>query len=418
MKIAIIGSGISGMLSGYLLSRKHEITLFEANSLLGGHTHTRTVTVPSGDYAVDTGFIVFNDWTYPNFIHLMNQIGVTWKDSSMSFSVRSEKSGLEYNGTSIDTLFAQRSNLLRPSFYRMIRDILKFNQESLQVLDWQTSPTLGEFLRSKNYSSQFCEDYILPMGASIWSGSPEQILSFPIKHFVRFFKNHGMLSVDDRPVWKVILGGSSSYIEPLTRSFRSQIRVHCPVQRVRRSREGAEVEWLDRTTGTQHQDHFDQVVFACHSDQTQALIADQNPLENQIVSAFKYQPNSVVLHTDIRLLPKNKKAWAAWNYVVPRQEAQSPAVTYNMNILQGIQSPETFCVSLNQDAEIDSKKILARLTYDHPVYSDAAFAAQDRWSEISGTNRYHYCGAYWGFGFHEDGVKSALRVCEQLGVTL
>ena len=416
MKIAIIGTGISGLTSAYLLSRKHEIEVFEADSRPGGHTHTLDVETRSGRYAVDTGFIVFNDWTYPNFIALMNQIGVKWQDSSMSFSVKSQKTGLEYNGTSLNSLFAQRSNLLRPAFYKMIREILRFNRESVEVLGRGGIETLGEYLERNGYSNAFKENYLIPMGAAIWSSSAQQMEEFPIEFFVRFFKNHGMLSVDERPVWRVIRGGSRSYIEPLTRGFRDRIRLGSKVISVRRGDSGATLQVVEN--GELQERVFDQVVFACHSDDALSLIRDASHPEREVLGAFQYQSNSTILHTDETVLPKRRLAWAAWNYLVPERQQDRVAVTYHMNILQGLKAPESFLVSLNLDSAIDPAKVIRRLEYRHPVYSNAAFQAQGRWGEISGRNRYHFAGAYWGYGFHEDGVKSAIQVGSSFGEAL
>jgi predicted NAD/FAD-binding protein len=412
MKIAIIGSGISGLTCAYLLNRKHDVHVFEANDYIGGHTRTVDVKTASGDYAIDTGFIVFNNWTYPNFIKLMNSIGVESQDTSMSFSVKSEISGLEYNGTSLNSLFAQRSNLLRPSFYRMIKDILRFNKESLEVLEDSADSvlSLGDYLIKKKYSVEFINHYIIPMGGAIWSSSVEQMKTFPIKFFVQFFKNHGMLSVDERPVWRVIKKGSRSYIHPLTKSYKDKIRLKSPVVSVKRTNGKVVVQSLKE--GQTISEEFDQVIFACHSDQTMSILKDATDKEKAIYSGFQYQPNSVILHTDESLLPKRKLAWAAWNYLIPNEKNHHVAVTYDMNILQGITAPETFCVSLNLDSKIDPKKILRKFVYDHPVYSLQTVKSQSQWSEISGHNSTHFCGAYWSYGFHEDGVKSALKVCE------
>jgi predicted NAD/FAD-binding protein len=420
MRIAVVGSGISGLATAYLLTREgKDVTVLEAESRLGGHTHTVRATVPSGTYSVDTGFIVFNDWTYPNFIALMNELGVKWKDSSMSFSVKVERNGLEYNGTSLNTLFAQRLNLFRPSFHRMIKDILRFNRESPAVLN-ENHPdrlmTLSEYLKKHAFGTEFAEHYLIPMGAAIWSASKEQMGEFPIEFFVRFFKNHGMLSVDDRPVWKVIEGGSSSYIAPLIKSFREKIKYSARVQSVQRTEVGVRIDF--EAEGRMQSENFDQVVLAGHSDQTLGILKDASPLELELLGCFSYQPNQTVLHTDTSVLPKRKLAWAAWNYSVPKAASKSVSVSYNMNILQGIKSPETFCVSLNMDSSIDPAKILRRFEYHHPVYSTRSFQAQKRWAEISGVNRVHFAGAYWGYGFHEDGVKSALAVCKSFGVTL
>jgi uncharacterized protein len=415
VKIAIIGSGIAGLTSAYLLSRRHDITLFEAGDRIGGHTHTVNVTVEGKRYAVDTGFIVFNDWTYPNFIRLLGQIGVTFKPTEMSFSVCDRSSGFEYNGNTLNSLFAQRRNLLSPGFWGMLRDILRFNREApldLQAQRISADMTLGDYLDAGGYGPRFIRHYIVPMGAAIWSMSLADMLGFPLQFFVRFFKNHGLLSVSNRPQWCVIEGGSSSYIEPLTRGFREQIRLDCPVHRVERAADGVIIH---SAAGTEA---FDKVVFACHSDQALALLGDPSSAEQQILGALPYADNDVVLHTDTRLLPDRQRAWASWNYRLSGNPQTQAAVTYDMNILQGIDSATTFCVSLNQTSMINPLKILARYTYAHPQYSLAAVAAQARWEELCGGQHTYYCGAYWANGFHEDGVVSALRVARALGEAL
>ncbi|MBF7730550.1 NAD(P)/FAD-dependent oxidoreductase [Pseudomonas sp. N040] len=412
MKIAIIGSGIAGLTSAYLLNRKHAITLFEAADWIGGHTHTVNVSLQGRPYAVDTGFIVFNDWTYPNFIRLLERLGVASKPTEMSFSVSDPQSGLEYNGNNLNSLFAQRRNLLSPGFWGMLRDILRFNRQA--QLDLQEGRigadiTLGAYLQRNGYGERFMAHYIVPMGAAIWSMSLADMLGFPLQFFVRFFKNHGLLSVSQRPQWRVIEGGSSAYIQPLTASFAEHIRLNCPVERVERHADGVTV------TSAAGSEHFDQVIFACHSDQALRLLAAPSSAEREILGAMRYADNDVVLHTDTRLLPARKLAWASWNYRLGGSTRQPAAVTYNMNILQGLRAPQTLCVSLNQTPAIDPAQILARFSYAHPQYSLAASAAQARWSEISGQQHTHFCGAYWASGFHEDGVVSALRVAEQFG---
>ncbi len=415
MKIALIGSGISGLTCGYLLSRQHDITLFEAADWIGGHTHTVDVTVNGRSYAVDTGFIVFNDWTYPNFIRLLSSLGVGYKATEMSFSVRDPAANLEYNGNNLNSLFAQRRNLWSPGFWGMLRDILRFNREALDDLEQQriaSDTTLGDYLRNGHYGERFIQHYIVPMGAAIWSMSLADMLGFPLQLFVRFFKNHGLLSVSNRPQWRVIEGGSRQYIEPLIAGFRQHIRLNCPVSRVERDEHGVTIH---SAAGSER---FDKVIFACHSDQALCLLAAPSEAERQILGALPYAENEVVLHTDTRLLPDRPLAWASWNYRLGGEGQRLAAVTYNMNILQGIESDTTFCVSLNQGAEINPLKILARYTYAHPQYSLAAVAAQDRWEELYGTQHTYYCGAYWANGFHEDGVTSALRVGAAFGEQL
>lgn len=415
MKIAIIGSGIAGLTSAYLLNRQHDITVFESSDWVGGHTHTVDVEVEGRPYAIDTGFIVFNDWTYPNFIRLLDQLGVASQPAEMSFSVHDPASGCEYNGNNLNSLFAQRRNLLSPGFWGMLRDILRFNREALFDLEQQhigADTTLGEYLHQRDYGQRFIDHYIVPMGAAIWSMSLADMLTFPLQFFVRFFKNHGLLSVNDRPQWRVVAGGSRSYVAPLTASFAERIRLSCPVQKVERDAEGVT---LHSARGTER---FDKVVFACHSDQALALLAAPSEAEWTILGALRYASNDVVLHTDTRLLPDRPLAWASWNYRLGGPSEQPAAVTYNMNILQGIRSDTTFCVSLNQTAAIDPAKILGRYRYAHPQFSLAGIAAQARWQELCGVQHSYYCGAYWANGFHEDGVVSALRVARAFGEQL
>ena len=415
MKIAIVGSGIAGLTCAYLLQRQHQITLFEASDWVGGHTHTVDVEVQGQPFAIDTGFIVFNDWTYPNFIRLLDQLGVASQPTEMSFSVHDPASGSEYNGNNLNSLFAQRSNLLRPAFWGMLRDILRFNREAQFDLAEQriaADLTLGQYLQQRGYGQRFIDHYIVPMGAAIWSMSLADMLQFPLQFFVRFFKNHGLLSVSDRPQWRVISGGSRSYVAPLSAGFAEHIRLNCPVQRVERDAEGVT---LHSAAGVER---FDKVVFACHSDQALALLATPSAAERDILGALRYADNDVVLHTDTRLLPKRPLAWASWNYRLGGPVDQPAAVTYNMNILQGIRSATTFCVSLNQTDAIDPAQILGRYRYAHPQYSLDGLRAQARWQELLGEQHSYYCGAYWANGFHEDGVVSALRVAEAFGERL
>jgi uncharacterized protein len=410
MKIAIIGSGISGLASAYYLHKTHDISLFEANDYVGGHTHTHDIELAGKTWAIDTGFIVFNDWTYPNFIKLMDELKVPSQPSSMSFSVKCERTGIEYNGTTLNSLFAQRRNLFRPSFLRMIADILRFNKEApLWLEQGDDNTTLESYLKSHGYSQVFQEHYIIPMGAAIWSSGRAGMLAFPFRYFVRFFHNHGMLSVDERPVWRAIQGGSRSYLEPLTRGFRHSMRLSTPVDSIRRDAKGITIKPRD-----QEVERFDAVVLACHSDQALGLLADPSQAERDILGAIRYQENEAILHTDVSILPNKRLAWAAWNYHIPVQNNELVALTYNMNILQGLDAMETFCVTLNFAEAIDPARIIKRLIYHHPVYSRESIAAQKRHRDISGINRTYYCGAYWGFGFHEDGVNSALRAVEQI----
>ena len=416
-KIAVIGSGIAGLSAAHVLNREHEVSLFEANDYLGGHTHTQDVELAGKVYPVNTGFIVFNDWTYPNFIKLMDQLGVESEASDMSFSVRCENTGLEYNGTSLNSLFAQRLNIIKPKFLFMVKDILRFNKQTVELLNSNAvddDQTLGQFVKEHGYSDAFVNYYIVPMGAAIWSASVDVMMDFPLRFFLKFFNNHGMLSVDDRPQWRVIKEGSRSYIEPITRTFKDRIHLNTPIKHVKRHNNGVEII---TEQGDIH--HFDQVVFACHSDQALAMLPEPTREESEVLGALPYQNNHVVLHTDERLMPKKKLAWAAWNYHIPQRANDCAMVTYNMNILQNFDdAPETLLVTLNRSQEIDPKKVIAKFEYTHPVFTQDGVKAQARHGEISGKNRTHYCGAYWFNGFHEDGVKSGLRVAEAFGLTL
>lgn len=407
MKIAIIGGGIAGNTLAHHLHKHHEITVFEAGSHIGGHTHTHDIEHKGRRYSVDTGFIVFNDRTYPNFIALLNELGVDWQASDMSFSVHCEKTGFEYNGTSLNTLFAQRRNLFKPAFYRMIGEIMRFNKSSLELLAEGPEIRLGDYLARGKYSQQFIDYYIIPMGSAIWSTEARQMLDFPARFFVRFFHHHGMLTVNDRPQWRVIKGGSIRYVEALTASFRERIRLNTPVEHVRRLKRSVGVKPLNGPEET-----FDWVFFACHSDTALTMLKDPSAAEREILSAIPYQENSVYLHTDRSLLPRHKLAWAAWNYHVTATPIDRVAVTYNMNILQGLDSPEPLLVTLNHTRNINPAHVIKRLTYHHPLYTTAGTRAQARHAEISGVNRTAYCGAYWRNGFHEDGVVSALTALE------
>jgi len=415
-KIAIIGSGIAGLTCGNLLSSKHEITLFEANDYLGGHTHTFDVMSRGKQYPVNTGFIVYNDWTYPNFIKLMEKLGVKSEVSDMSFSVKDENTGLEYNGTNLNSLFAQRLNIIRPSFIRMVKDIIRFNKQTVSALNAkqiEDGQTLGEFVQEHGYSKEFIHHYIVPMGSAIWSASVDVMMEFPLKFFLQFFNNHGMLSVDDRPTWRVLSGGSRSYIDPITEPFKERIFLNCPVKSVSRSEAGVTI------ISEQGKHEFDEVIFACHSDQALTLLADASDDETHILGSIPYQMNDVVLHTDTRLMPKRKLAWASWNYHIPQRKSDYAMVTYNMNMLQNFHdAEETFLVTLNRNQEIDPSKIIAKFEYAHPVFTLDGVASQKRHGEISGHNNTHFCGAYWLNGFHEDGVNSALMVCKHFGIEL
>ncbi len=411
MKIAIVGTGIAGNVAAYKLAREHDITVFEADSRIGGHSNTIDVVAAGRRWAIDTGFIVYNDVTYPNFVALLDELGVVSQPSDMSFSVSDRASGLEYNGASLGTLFAQRRNLLRPSFYRMLLDILRFNREAPALLDSPgASLSLGDYLDAQGYSRGFVEHYIVPMGAAIWSATPDGIRRVPAKFFIRFFQNHGLLSVNDRPTWRVIQGGSKRYVERLVAGHRHRIRLNSPVHWVRRHPEFIEI----KARGSEPE-RFDRVFLACHSDQALRVLVDATPQEREVLGAIEYQRNEAVLHSDASLMPRNRRAWAAWNYHLasPADHADGRVtLSYNMNILQGLDAPVEFCVTLNNREAIDPQRIIQAVEYDHPVFTEQAVAAQSRHREIDGARRTYFCGAYWRYGFHEDGVVSALNALD------
>ncbi len=411
MRIAIVGAGISGMVTAYLLSPQHDITVFEANDGIGGHTHTMDLDVAGRRYAVDTGFIVFNDKTYPNFVRLMDKLRVPSQPSNMSFSLQCKKTGLVFSPSNLNSLFAQRRNLLRPAFFRMLRDALRFRRESLVLLDTpDDQTTLAAYLAQNRYGPLFTNQFIIPMGSAIWSADPEKFQSFPARYFVEFFNNHGFLNIRNQPQWRVIQGGSRQYIAPLVRDYKDRIRPRTPVASVRRHPDRVEV-----TPVNGEPEPFDQVVIATHSDQALAILADPSDAERRILGAIPYQENRTVLHSDPSVLPPQRWAWASWNYYTPPEKLGRVAVSYNMNFLQNIRSETTFCVTLNWPGRIDPTRVYREFVYHHPVYDPEGLAARKRRTKISGVNRTHYCGAYWGYGFHEDGVNSGLAVAEAFG---
>ena len=408
MRIAVVGTGISGLVAARELSRDHEVDVYEAADRLGGHTNTVDVIEDGRVVPVDTGFIVFNERTYPNFCGLMREVGVPWRESDMSFSVRSERSGLEYNGTNWNGLFAQRTNLLRPSFWRMLRDVARFYRESREVLDGpDDGVVLGDYLRERGYSRAFVEDHLIPMGAAVWSSTPEGMRRFPMRFLVRFFDNHGFLQVDGRPQWLTIRGGSREYLEPLAAPFRDRVHLRAPVTAVRRVPDGVLV------TVKGEEQRYDRVVLATHADTSLKVLADATPLEREVLAALPYQANEAVLHTDASVMPKRRRAWASWNYHVMDPPSALPTVTYWMNRLQGLECRRDYFVTLNRD-DIDPSKVLRRISYHHPIFSVDGVRAQARHAEIDGADRVHFCGAYWGYGFHEDGVKSGLAVAARV----
>ena len=412
MKIAIIGSGISGLTSAYLLNRNHDITVFEANDYIGGHTHTHNIKIKDKEYAVDTGFIVYNERTYPNFIKLLDTLGVERQLSTMGFSVKSASEDYEYAGESLNSLFAKRSNIFRLGFLRMLYEMYHFGKKSDSTgLGLDASITLGTYLRSENYSNEFINYFIIPMGAAIWSTPANKVLDMPAYFFIKFFYNHGMLEIINRPKWWVIKDGSSAYIKKIIKGFESKINLSSPIRTVSRLDNGIEIE----TANSKKALMFDAVVFATHSDQALGMLKDPREKEKDILSSIPYQKNEVLLHTDSSVLPKRKLAWASWNYQLDSNPESPVILTYNMNILQGLDCDETFCVTLNDHQSVDKSKVLKKITYHHPLFTVKGIEAQKRKLEISGVNNTYYCGAYWHNGFHEDGVASAIEVCKHFG---
>lgn len=412
-RIAIVGAGISGLVSAYLLSQRHVVTVFEAGDRLGGHTNTIEVDSDEGPLAIDTGFIVYNERNYPLFTRLLAQLGVESQPSEMSFSVSCDRTGLEYNGSSINQLFARRRNLLSPGHWRMIRDIMRFNRDAEHLHERGSATTVEDYVREHGFSEQFLMHYLIPIGASIWSCPSGTFRSFPIRFVIDFLRNHGMLQMADRPQWRVIRGGSRQYIAPLTKDFVNSVQLNARVERIERSPEGVKVQ-LD--CGEFHR--FDHVVLACHSDQALSMLDRPSDIERTLLGAFPYQLNETVLHTDESLLPRRRRAWGSWNYRIRSDQTDAVAITYHMNMLQSLQTKAQYCVTLNETDRIDPKKIIRTLRYHHPIFTQERDAAQARHHELIGKNRTSFCGAYWGYGFHEDGVRSAVCVAEHFGCAL
>ncbi len=410
----MVGAGVSGLVTAWLLHRDHEVAVFESADWAGGHTHTVDVPAVGRTWAVDTGFIVFNEVTYPNFCEILRRLGVGSQPTRMTFSVACERTGLEYNAHSFGTFFAQRRNLLSPSFWRMLLDIARFRREFEDVLARGGSEgPLLPYLRGRGYSRRFVDHFIVPLASSLWSAPPAAVEEFPLQTFVRFFRNHGFLNVRNPFPWKVVRGGSREYVRRLVRPFADRIRLSTPVAGVRRFADRVELDVPGSGTLA-----FDHVVLACHSDQALALLRDPTEAEREVLGAVSYQENRTALHSDVRQLPQRRRLWAAWNYRIPRDGAGRACLTYDMNLLQSLPAPEEFCVTLNRTEVLDRSRLLGEWTYQHPVYTPAAPTAQARHDEISGANRTHYCGAYWGYGFHEDGVRSALAACRWFGAGL
>ncbi|HLI60435.1 MAG TPA: FAD-dependent oxidoreductase [Solirubrobacteraceae bacterium] len=418
MRIAIIGAGISGLTAAHLLDPVHEVTVFEAAGRPGGHTHTVRVDTPNETHEVDTGFIVFNDRNYPRFERLLGRLGVQSQPSTMSFSV-SDGGDFEYCGASPNGLYARRAHLVTPSFQRMIADLARFNRAARALVrdapfDGEDADiSLGAWLERGRFSRAFIERLIVPQAAAVWSADPAQMWTFPARFLAEFFDNHGMLELRNRPRWRTIRGGSARYVEALTGRLRGRLRLATPVRSVTRAADHVLV-----TARGGEPERFDEVVLATHSDQALALLEDASDLEHALLSTLPYQTNEAVLHTDASLLPRRRRAWASWNYHLLPSPTGRATVTYHMNRLQSLRAERELCVTLNRTEAIDPARIIRRIAYAHPVYTPAGVAAQGRVAEISGRNRTHFCGAYWGWGFHEDGVVSAERVARRLGAAL
>jgi predicted NAD/FAD-binding protein len=416
LKVAVVGAGVAGLVAARELARAHEVDVFEADDRIGGHTHTIDVERPAQPaLPVDTGFIVFNEHTYPNFCAILRELDVASKPSTMSFSVRNDESGFEYNATSLRGLFAQRRNLVRPRMWGLLRDIQRFFREAPKLLETgDMSLTLEQFLARGRYGRTFIDEHLMPMAGAIWSGRPDRMREFPALFLIRFFANHGFLQVSDRPPWRVIVGGSRAYLGPLTRSYAQRIHRSTPIVELRRETDDlGQLEVRLRTAAGAEQ-RYDRVVLACHSDQARALLADATEREREVLAAFHYQRNVAVLHTDRRIMPRHRAVWASWNYHLTRPSSSLATVSYYMNMLQGFEADEDYIVTLNRSDEIDPGKVLRTIEYHHPIYTREAVVAQGRHAEIDGMHAVHFCGAYWGYGFHEDAVRSGLIVARNI----
>ena len=411
MRVGIIGSGIAGLIVANHLHPRHQITVFERRRRIGGHVNTVLVELEDGVIPIDTGFIVYNEPNFPKFSKLLQSLKVATRSTQMSFSVRHDPSGIEYGGTSFSSVFAQRRNLLRTSFLRMLLDINRFNREyggSAESRDLEDQ-TVAELLTRRQYGSEFAEHYLVPLGSALWSASPKAFRNFPSRFVIDFLRNHRLLQIGGRPRYRFIEGGSATYLNALIAGFRDRICVGRAARRVSRGDGFVEIE---DNRGTR--ERFDHVVIACHADDALALLADPHPVERELLGAFEYAVNDVVLHTDTSVLPRNRRAWAAWNLHMPIEEPDSVRITYNMNILQQVPGPRVFNVTLNDPGLIAPDEVIARFRYSHPLYCSESASVQRRHGELIGRRNTSYCGAYWGYGFHEDAVRSGLAVSEHL----
>ena len=414
MKIAIVGAGISGLTCAYLLHRKHDITVFESNNYAGGHANTVDIRTGSKTVPVDTGFLVFNERNYPTLCRLFDEVGVPSHASDMSFSVHCEASAREWNGTSLNQVFAQRTNLVRWSHWRMLADIMRFHREApaaLAHLDDCTS--VATWLKQHNYSKTFERHYLLPLGASLWSCSASCFADFPMRFAIEFLNNHRMLQVDGRPQWRTVSGGSREYVKRMTAHFSDALHISKAVRSVKRTAQGVDVHLRDGAI-----ERFDEVILACHADQALRMVASPDDTEQALLKQFPYQPNIAVLHKDVTMLPKRRRAWGSWNFRIPAGEAENATVTYNLNMLQGLECDDVWCVSLNPGDSVNSADIARTFRYDHPLFTSGRSEAQRRHHELIRRGGISYCGAYWGFGFHEDGARSAMHVCEAYAAEL
>jgi predicted NAD/FAD-binding protein len=415
MRIAVIGSGISGLACAYLLHGQHDIVLYEADARPGGHAHTHRVELPDGTVNADSGFLVYNERTYPLFCWLLERLRVATQPSDMSFSVADQRTGLEWRGTSPSTVFAQRRNLARPAFWQMLSDIAKFNRLARGLLESPPADdvTLDDVLSADRWSAGFRDWYLVPLGSSIWSADPETFTRIPAATFARFMERHGLLRLRDQARWRTIVGGSHHYVQAIVRPLEKQgrLRLGTPVEEIKRE------EGHVLLTSSSGAEQFDHVVIATHSDQALRMLSDPDRLERDVLGAIRYQPNRATLHTDARLLPANRRAWASWNYHRLDAVTSQATLTYYLNRLQGLSSSTPLLVTLNREEAVEPSLVLASVDYAHPVLDPPAVAAQKRRESVNGTRRTWFCGAYWGYGFHEDGVRSAFETCRALGVT-